>query len=278
MNDVKQINETIFESIKHESKVSGEYWYARELSEVLGYDEWRNFNNVISKAMESCRNSGINVADNFKSFPRTTISGKNTNNAVTDYRLSRYACYLIVMNGDSKKEAIALGQTYFAVKTREAELLDGYTDMNEDEKRLAIRHELKAHNKNLASAAHDAGVITSKEYATFQNYGYKGLYGGLGTKEIKQKKNLSKGESILDHMGSTELAANLFRATQTEEKLKRDNISGKENANNTHYQVGQKVRETIAELGGTMPENLPTPEKSISQIQKEKKAKKIKDK
>ena len=173
------------------------------------------------------------------------------------------------MNGDPSKEVIALGQTYFAVKTRQQELIEKYEELSEDQKRLAVRSEMKRHNALLADAAHDAGVERPLEYAIFQNYGYMGLYNGLKASDIRRRKGLSAKEDILDHMGSTELAANLFRATQTEEKLRRDNIKGKVEANKTHYEVGRKVRQTIVELGGTMPEDLPTPEKSIKQIDKE---------
>ena len=197
---------------------------------------------------------------------------------VNDIMLSRYACYLIVMNGDPRKEVISVGQTYFAIKTRQQELIEYYDILSEDQKRLAIRKEMIEHNKSLAEAAQMAGVITPKEYAIFQNKGYQGLYGGLGAKDIHKKKGLKKGQQILDHMGSTELAANLFRATQTDEKLRRENITGKEKAYSTHYEVGKKVRETIKELGGTMPEDLPTPEKSISQIEREQKKLKNKNK
>ena len=198
---------------------------------------------------------------------------KGAQREIADIKLSRYACYLIVMNGDPRKEVIALGQTYFAVKTREQELSEqeDFSRLTEDQKRLAIRSELAEHNKSLAEAAKNAGVTTSQDYAVFQNMGYKGLYGGLGAKQIHERKGLKKSQNILDHMGSTELAANLFRATQTDEKLRRDNIQGKAAANKTHFDVGQKVRKTIEELGGTMPEDLPTPEKSIKQIEKETK-------
>ena len=198
-------------------------------------------------------------------------AGKGAQREIEDYELSRYACYLIVMNGDPRKEVIALGQTYFAVKTRQQELIENYEELSEDQKRLAIREEMKKHNAALADAATGAGVIDSRDFAIFQNHGYMGLYGGLTAKGIHARKGLKKSQNILDHMGSTELAANLFRATQTEEKLRRDNIKGKQNANQTHYDVGAKVRQTIKELGGTMPENLPTPEKSIKQLEKEKK-------
>ena len=194
--------------------------------------------------------------------------GSGAERKIEDFHLSRYACYLIAMNGDPRKRAVALAQTYFAVKTRQQELVENYDSLSEDQKRLAIRHEMREHNKALAAAARDAGVVSRMDYAIFQNAGYKGLYGGLDAKDIHKRKGLKKSQQILDHMGSTELAANLFRATQTEEKLRRDEVQGKENANATHYGVGKKVRQTIAELGGTMPEHLPTPDKSIRQIER----------
>ena len=180
-----------------------------------------------------------------------------------------------MINGDPSKEVIAVGQTYFAVKTRQQELIENYEELTEDQKRLAIRNEMKRHNAALADAAHNAGVIEPKDYAVFQNYGYMGLYGGLGAKEIHERKGLKKSQKILDHMGSTELAANLFRATQTEEKLRRDNVQGKQNANRSETKFGQKVRKTIKELGGTMPEDLPTPEKSIGQIERAEEKRKL---
>ncbi|HOS17854.1 MAG TPA: DNA damage-inducible protein D, partial [Clostridia bacterium] len=258
-----------FESIKHVNENGAEFWYARELQTVLEYTEWRNFENVIEKAKISCENSRNNVPDHFVDVNKTIAMPKSAQKDIQDYRLSRYACYLIVMNGDPRKEVVAVGQTYFAVKTRQQELVEGYDRLSEEQKRLAIRREMIAHNKSLAEAAKQAGVETDLDYAVFQNKGYQGLYGGLGAKEIHTRKGLKKSQKILDHMGSTELAANLFRATQTDEKLRRDKVKGRDAANATHYAVGKKVRQTIRELGGTMPEDLPTPEKSIGQIERE---------
>ena len=219
--------------------------------------------------MDACKNSGYNISDHFGDATEMVPIGSGAERGFPSYMLSRYACYLIVMNGDPRKEIIATGQTYFAVKTRQQELAEDYAQLTEDQKRLAIRSEIKEHNKSLAAAAQQAGVETPQEYAVFQNYGYMGLYGGLKAQDIKARKGLKKSQDILDHMGSTELAANLFRATQTDEKLRRENIQGKAQANRTHYEVGAKVRQTIQDLGGTMPEDLPTPEKSIHQLAKE---------
>lgn len=269
MSDIVNYNEQTFESIKHINENGQEFWYARELQKVLGYSEWRNFQNVINKAKDACNNSGNSVQDHFVDVNKMVGIGSNASRPVDDIEFSRYACYLVVMNGDSTKEIIALGQTYFAVKTRQQELIENYESLDEDQKRLAIRNEMKIHNKSLADAAKNAGIEDSKDYAIFQNRGYQGLYGGLGAKDIHAKKGLKKSQQILDHMGSTELAANLFRATQTDEKLRRENIQGKKEAGDAHYEVGKKVRQTISELGGTMPEDLPTPNKSIKQIEKE---------
>lgn len=268
-NEIIDYNEETFENIKHINEYGEEYWSARELQPILDYSQWRYLNEAISRAKLACTNSGFDVNDHFADVRKMVPIGSGATRSVEDYHLSRYACYLIVMNGDPRKEVIAVGQTYFAVKTRQQELIDHYDELSEDQKRLAIRNEMKAHNKSLAEAAQMAGVIESRDFAIFQNYGYQGLYGGLGAKEIHARKGLKKNEQILDHMGSTELAANLFRATQTDEKLRRENIQGKAAANQTHYEVGKKVRQTIAELGGTMPEDLPTPEKSIKQIESE---------
>ena len=264
------INETIFENIKHIDDNDNEYWLARELQKVLGYIQWRRFSDTINRAKKACENSGNNVKDHFVEVGKMVEIGSGAERELKDYKLSRYACYLIVENGDPQKEVIALGQTYFAVKTRQQELIDDYERLTEEQKRLAIRREMIEHNKSLAEAAQNAGVITPLEYAQFQNSGYKGLYGGLTAQDIHRRKGLKKNEKILDHMGSTELAANLFRATQTDEKLRRENIKGKSEANKVHYEVGATVRKTIEELGGTMPEDLPTPDKSVKLIEKER--------
>lgn len=265
------LDESLFESIKHINEYGQEYWTARELQPVLEYRQWRQFSDVVAKAKDSCEASGNKVSEHFADVRKTSPMPNGGVKEIPDYRLSRYACYLIAMNGDPRKEAIALAQTYFAVKTRQQELIENYEVLTEDEKRLAIRQQMKEHNKSLYAAAKDAGVETPMEYAVFTDYGYMGLYGGLKQKDIHQRKGLKKSQKILDHMGSTELAANLFRATQTEEKLRRDNVQGKKNANTTHYEVGRKVRQTIEELGGTMPEDLPTPSKSIQQLEREQK-------
>lgn len=267
--DMENYSEEIFENIKHINEYGQEFWYARELREVLNYTQWRRFKETIDRAKEACKKSGNEVENHFADVGKMVSIGSGTEREVEDYMLTRYACYLIVMNGDSRKEVIALGQTYFAVKTRQQELIDDYNQLGENQKRLAIRNEMREHNKSLAEAAKNAGVIAPRDYAVFQNRGYQGLYGGLGAKEIHNRKGLKKSQQILDYMGSTELAANLFRATQTDEKLRRDQVTGKKEAGDVHFQVGQKVRQTIAELGGTMPENLPTPQKGIKQIERE---------
>ncbi|MEG2740471.1 DNA damage-inducible protein D [Clostridium sp.] len=277
MGDLQNYKENIFESIKKINEYEQEFWYARDLQVVLEYTKWDNFKKVIEKAKEACSNSNINTSDHFADVGKMIDLAKGAKREIKDVMLSRYACYLVVQNADPKKEVVALGQTYFAVQTRKQEIQEeetqDFSQLSEDSKRLAIRNELKYHNKKLVDAAKGAGVQTNLEYAIFQNHGYKGLYGGLDAKDIHLKKGLKKSQKILDHMGSTELAANLFRATQTEEKLKRDDIKGKGNANKTHYEVGKTVRETIEKLGGTMPEELPTPQKSIKQIEKQEKKK-----
>ena len=269
--DIKNINNTIFEEIKEIDENGNEFWGARKLSKILEYSEFRHFLPVIERAKEACSNSNHPIEDHFEDYLEMVPIGSGAERKMESVKLSRFACYLIVQNADPSKEVVAQGQTYFAIQTRLQEIrqMDDYSRLSsEEEKRLFLRNELKKHNLQLAEAAKGAGVIQPVDYAIFQNHGYMGLYGGLGAKEIHKSKGLKKSQQILDHMGSTELAANLFRATQTEEKLKRDNVKGKSNANKTHFEVGKKVRQTIKDLGGTMPENLPV-EDSIKKIEKE---------
>lgn len=261
-------SEATFEDIKHIDEDGSEFWYARELQQVLEYAAWRNFEKVIHKAKTACKMAGNVEKIHFVDIDKIVDAGVTTK-PINDYKLSRYACYLIVQNSDPQKEVVALGQTYFAVKTRQQELIENYDNLTEDQRRLSIRAQMIEHNKSLVEAAHNAGIIESKDYAIFQNYGYQGLYGGLGAKEIHARKKLKKSQKILDYMGSEELAANLFRATQTDAKLRRENVQGKDAANQIHYEVGKTVRKTISELGGTMPEDLPTPTKSIQTLQLE---------
>lgn len=266
-----------FEEIKKIREDGTEFWYARELSEVLQYKKWENFAKVINRAKIACQNSGFEIDNHFPEVRKMVDIGSNTTRELLDYELSRYGCYLIVQNGDPRKEVIALGQTYFAIQTRRQEVADYFNQLDEDNKRLVIRGDIKQWNQMLLEVAHNAGVITNQEYAEFQNAGYMGLYGGLTVEDIHRKKNLKDHEKILDFMGSEELAANLFRITQTEAKLKREKVKNKEKANRTHYTVGKTVRKAIEDIGGTMPEELPTPEKSIKQVEREQ-LKRLKDK
>lgn len=268
MSDLNGKEYSKFEQIKHIRDDGSEYWSARELAIALEYTQWRNFSNVISRAMIACENSGHIVSDDFAEVSKIVEAGA-TSKPKLDYELSRYACYLIVQNGDPRKEVIALGQTYFAIQTYRQELADHYNQLDEDRRRLVVRGDIKQWNQLLAETAHDAGVITNEEFAIFQNAGYMGLYGGLDVDDIHDRKGLSVSQKILDYMGSTELIANLFRVSQTEEKLRKDHIQGAEKATSTHYNVGREVRKAIEKIGGTMPEDLPTPEKSIQQIEKE---------
>jgi len=269
---------TLFEQIKKVDENGNEYWSARDLAKALEYSEYRHFVPVIERAKEACINSKQSIADHFEDMLDMIELGKGARRQIDNVKFSRYACYLIVQNADPTKEVVALGQTYFAVQTRlqEIQQMDEYNRLNnEEEKRLFLRNELTKHNTQLAAAAKNAGVIEPIDYAIFQNHGYMGLYGGIDAKGIHKKKGLKKSQQILDHMGSTELAANLFRATQTEEKLRRENIKGKQKANQTHYEVGKKVRQTIKEIGGTMPENLPAAG-SIKKLASKKKKMKLK--
>lgn len=271
---------SLFEGIKRTDENGIEYWSARDLAKVLGYVDFRNFQAVVSKAKIACENSNQKIGNHFVETTEKVLIGYQVERQIDTTYMTRYACYLAVQNADPSKTIVAQAQTYFAIQTRIAEVKQSkaYEELtSEEEKRLFLRNEVTKHNVQLASAAKDAGVIDSRDYAIFQNYGYKGLYGGLDAKDIHRRKGLKKSQKILDHMGSTELAANLFRATQTEEKLRRENIQGKDEANITHYEVGAKVRKTIRELGGTMPEDLPTVE-SIKRVEsKQKKLLKSKD-
>lgn len=255
-----------FEQIKKHDNTGAEYWSARDLSKILEYREYKNFIPTIERAITACKEIGIPSEDHFVEMNEMVDIGSKAKRELLSMALSRYACYLIIQNADSSKEIVALGQTYFAFQTRKQEIA---TLAIEDEKRLFLRDELRTHNIQLAGAAKDVGVIEPLDYAIFQDHGYKGLYGNMGAKDIHKYKGLKKSQKILDHMGSTELAANLFRATQTEEKLKREPIKGKTAANKAHYEVGLKVRQTIKELGGTMPEKLPALD-SIKSIEKRK--------
>ncbi|MDR0805516.1 MAG: DNA damage-inducible protein D [Enterobacteriaceae bacterium] len=272
-----------FEQIKHVDENGTEYWYARELAPVLEYVKWENFSKVLSRAMLACKNSGFSISDQFlvvdKLIEMPTKLKKEGENfgfpevrktkKIVDYKLSRYACYLIVQNGDPRKEVIALGQTYFAIQTRRQEVADYFNQLDEDNRRLVIRGDIKKWNQMLAETAHHAGVITNEEFAEFQNAGYMGLYGGETVADIHQRKGLSPKHKILNFMNSQELIANLFRISLADEKIKKENIQGSDNATIAHNEVGQEVRETIARVGGVLPENQPTPIKSLEEVQKE---------
>ena len=269
MNELEKINETIFESIKHVDEDGNEYWYARELQKVLEYTEWRKFVGVIKKAINSCKASNYVTSDHFVGADKMINLGKGGQRKVSDYKLSRYACYLIAQNGDSRKKVIALAQTYFAIQTRKHELLEQeYNNLTDDEKRFYQRDLTKKGNYSLNQTAKKAGV---KNFDKFHNAGYKGLYNGETANDIAKRKGLRYREDILDNMGSDELIANLFRISQTNQKLINDTVQGEGNANDVHYNVGKEVRNTIKRIGGTMPEDLPTPDKSLKELKKENK-------
>ncbi|MBR6614224.1 MAG: DNA damage-inducible protein D [Clostridia bacterium] len=268
-NEIEKIGESIFESIKHVDENGNEYWYARELMKILEYNKWQNFEKVINKAMESCENSRILIFDCFTDVSKSIITGKGKETIIKDYKLTRYACYLIAQNGDPRKEVIALAQTYFAVQTRKQELSEKeYSLLTEDEKRFYQRDLTRKGNYSLNQTAKKAGV---KNFAKFHNAGYKGLYNGETADDIAKRKGLRYREDILDNMGSDELIANLFRISQTELKLKRDNVQTEDVANDTHYIVGKNIREVIEKNGGPMPEELPTPKKSLKELENENK-------
>ena len=266
---IKEYSNKSFEDIKHMDENGIEYWYARELQLVLDYKEWRKFEGVVRRAMKACENSDINALDHFVGADKMVQIGSGAERMQKDYKLTRYACYLIAQNGDSRKEVIALAQTYFAIQTRKQEISEKeYSLLTEDEKRFYQRNLTRKGNYSLNQAAKNAGV---KNFDKFHNSGYKGLYNGETADDIAKRKGLRYREDILDNMGSEELAANLFRITQTESKLKRDNISTEKEANRTHYNIGKNIREVITKNGGTMPEDLPTPKKSLKQLEKENK-------
>ena len=266
---MKQMDESnkSFEDIKHIDENGIEFWYARELMPILQYSNWQNFEKIIEKAKISCENSDISVLEHFTDVSKTIKMPKGAEKTILDYKLTRYACYLIAQNGDSRKKVIALAQTYFAVQTRKQEITEKeYSMLTEDKKRFYQRNLTRKGNYSLNQTAKKAGV---KNFDQFHNSGYKGLYNGETADDIAKRKGLRYREDILDNMGSEELAANLFRITQTESRLKKDNIQGEKEANETHYDVGKKVRKAIADIGGTMPEDLPTPKKSLKQLEKE---------
>ena len=267
LNSIDKNNKS-FENIKHINEEGVEFWYARELQIVLDYKEWRKFEGVIEKAKLACKNSDINVLEHFVDADKLSKRANNAAVRINDYKLTRYACYLIAQNGDSRKKVIALAQTYFAVQTRKQEITEKeYSMLTEDEKRFYQRNLTKKGNYSLNQTAKKAGV---KNFDKFHNSGYKGLYNGETADDIAKRKGLRYREDILDNMGSDELIANLFRISQTEQKLRKDNIQGEEEANKTHYKIGKNIREVIAKNGGTMPEDLPTPKKSLKQLERER--------
>ena len=271
MNEIKEYTEKVFEDIKHIDGFGNEYWLARELQNILGYNQWRSINDLIERAKIACKESNNNIDDHFALYRKKIKLAKGATRNVIDYKLSRYASYLIVMNGNPKKEIISLGQTYFAIQTRKQELSEKeYNELTEDEKRLYRRNQARKGNYNLNKTAVNSGV---KDLARFHNAGYKGLYNGETADDIFKRKKLRYREDILDNMGSEELADNIFRIAQTDAKLKRDNIDNEYTANSIHYEIGKIVRKAIKEAGGTMPEDLPTPDKSLKELAKENKDK-----
>ena len=269
MNELKEYTEKMFEDIKHIDEVGNEYWHARELAKVLEYKDWRNFLKVLNKAKKTCINSGFNENEQLVEINKLS---KRSNNAITniqDYKLSRYACYLIAQNGDSRKKTIALAQTYFAIQTRKQELSEKeYSMLTEDEKRFYQRNLTRKGNYSLNMVARNVGV---RNFDKFHNAGYKGLYGGKTANDIARRKKLRYREDILDNMNEDELVANLFSNNQTKQKLLKDKVQGESNASDIHYEVGKKVRKAIKDIGGTMPEDMPTPKKSLKELEKENK-------
>ena len=269
MKDIQEYNERTFDAIKHLDEYGNEFWYARELQTALKYKRWDKFTNVIDNAKIACKNSNVNILNHFSHVGKMVVIGSKVKRKINDYKLSRYACYLIVQNADSKKENVAIGQTYFAVQARKQELLEKkYESLTEDDKRLYNRELTKKGNYSLNQTAKNAGV---KNFDKFHNYGYKGLYNGETADDIAKRKRLRYREDILDNMGSDELIANLFRISQTEQKLKKDNVKEESIANKTHYKIGKNIRKVIAKNGGTMPEDMETPKKSLKELEREHK-------
>src|SRR5258708_1026104 len=260
-----------FDAIRRVDEQGSEYWSDRELYKLLGYSTWQKFQHAIEQAKIACEKSGQAVSDHFNLQVNLITAGKGAQREKEDYHLSRYACYLIVQNADPSKPIVALGQTYFAVQTRRQELADQLAQLpeGEDQQRLELRNDIRKLDTQLQEAVKKAGATKPLDFAIFYNHGYKGLYGGIGAKDIHQRKGLKKSQEILDHMGSDELAYNFFRTSLTKQKIERERIQEKKEANKAHFDMGQEVRETIIRTGATLPENLPTPEKSIQQLQKE---------
>ena len=268
--------DNIFENIKNLDEYGNEYWYARELSKILEYRDWRNFLKVLSKAKEACKNSGFNVDEQLVEFNKLSKRNNNAIVNIQDYKLSRYMCYLIVQNADPSKEVVALGQTYFAIQTRKQEITEQeYDSLSDDEKRFFQRKLTKQGNYTLQKVALSSGV---KNMAEFHNAGYKGLYNGETADDIFKRKKLRYREDILDNMNEDELIANLFRINQTKQILLKDNVQGEKEAKELHYEVGKKVRRAIADIGGMMPEEMPTPKKSLKELEREKRQLENKDK
>ena len=269
MNELKEYTEKMFEDIKHIDEVGNEYWHARELQVALEYKRWNNFHKVIKQAMISCKNSDIDICGQFLEIGKLSINVNGGKRRIIDYKLSRYACYLIAQNGDSRKKTIALAQTYFAIQTRKQELTEKeYSMLTEDEKRFYQRNLTRKGNYSLNMVARNVGV---RNFDKFHNAGYKGLYGGETANDIAKRKKLRYREDILDNMNEDELVANLFRINQTKQKLLKDKVQGENNASDIHYEVGKEIRYTIKKLGGTMPEDMPTPKKSLKELEKENK-------
>ncbi len=268
MNEIKEYTDKIFEDIKHVDENGNEYWYAREVMPILEYSKWERFSNAIENAKMACEKSGYNINDHFPGVGKMVTIGSKTRRKIMDYKLSRYACYLIVQNADPRKKVIALAQTYFAVQTRKQELSElEYNNLTEDEKRLFRRNQARKGNYNLNQTAVKSGV---KDLARFHNAGYKGLYNGETADDIFKRKKLRYREDILDNMGSEELADNIFRIAQTDAKLKRDNVDNEYTADSIHYEISKIVRKAIKEAGGTMPEDLPTPKTSLKELERDK--------